>query len=106
MTPKKLSPAQLAALAAIVKHGGAAYRASHHIYKEDGVSALLPAVVDTADGVINTRSVVALLRRGLITLVRVPGQHDGGYRPTTAAYEMLGITPPQGQTIDEDGSDV
>ena len=96
MTPteKKLSPAQLAALAAIVKHGRAAYSASHRIYKRGGISELLPAVVDTLDGVINTRSVVALLRRGLITLIRVPGQRDGVYRPTAAAYAMLGVAPP------------
>lgn len=98
--PKKLSPAQLAALVTIVKHGRAAYSASHRIYKRGGISELLPAVVDSPDGVLNTRSVVALLRRGLITLVRSPGQRDGVYRPTVAAYEMLGVTPP-GMTADE-----
>ena len=92
--PKKLSPAQLAVLATIVKHGRAAYSASHRIYKRGGISELLPAVVDSPDGVLNTRSIVALLRRGLITLVRAPGQRDGVYRPTAAAYEVLGGVPP------------
>lgn len=91
----KLSVAQLAALASIVKHGRASYSASHRIYKRHGFSTLIPAVVENPDGVLNTRSIVALIRRGLITLVRAPGQEDGIYRPTAAAYEALSMPVPE-----------